>query len=101
MDPNYDWQFGDTDCIVGVYSPPCPNGGSDVTYILRYLVKKYHWIDLEDVDGVLDFSNRVLTISIPFTRFVDKTNFEVADSSDTNVFFEIYTSLNHNVMTAT
>jgi hypothetical protein len=35
MDPNNDWVFGDVACIVGAYSPPCPNGGSDITYLLR------------------------------------------------------------------
>ena len=51
MDPNADWFFGDTECLVNNYTPPCPNGGSDVSYLLRYLVKKYNWLSNENLDG--------------------------------------------------
>ena len=38
MDPNHDYLFNDVSCIVPEYSTPCPNGASDVTYLLRYVV---------------------------------------------------------------
>ena len=47
MDANYDFLFGDTPCVVSSYDNPCPNGGSDANFILRYIVKKYNWVDLD------------------------------------------------------
>ena len=44
MDPNYDFKFGES-CQIESYEPPCPNGGSDITYLLRYFVGKYLFIE--------------------------------------------------------
>ena len=97
MDPTYDWAFPGATCIVNAYSSPCPNSGADIVYLLRYLVKKYHWIDLSTPDSIASFEDGILTVSIHFTRFVEKDAFEGADDSDTNVFFEIHTSLNKDM----
>ena len=37
MDPNHDYLFDDISCLVPNYETPCPNGSSDVTYLLRYI----------------------------------------------------------------
>ena len=61
-------------CLVDSYEPPCPNGGSDVTYLLRYLVKKYLVVNIVGnpnsiavFDG--DVSPNTLTISIPLIKY--------------------------------
>ena len=96
MDPNYDYKFIDpvTPCIIGSYSPPCPNGGSDITYIMRYLVNKYNW--LEWADEMVSVVNGVLRVQIKLNKLVEANNFEPA-CSDTRVFVEIDTSLNTNM----
>ena len=96
MDPNYDYKFINpvTPCIIGSYSPPCPNGGSDITYIMRYLVNKYNW--LEWADEMVSVVNGVLRVQIRLNKLVEADNFEPA-CSDTRVFIEIDTSLNTNM----
>ena len=96
MDPNYDYKFFNpvTPCIIGSYSPPCPNGGSDITYIMRYLVNKYNW--LEWADEMVSVINGVLRIQFKLNKLVEANKFEPA-CSDTRVFIEIDTSLNTNM----
>ena len=60
-------------CVNSAYTPPCPNGGSDILYILRYLVKKYHYVDVSAVTDLYDYSDNILTITVPLKKFVDKT----------------------------
>ena len=60
---------------------------------MRYLVKKYQWINLNDLTLAF-FVDDTLTLSVQFHRFVDKKLFEGADDSDTNIFFELKTSKN-------
>jgi len=64
MDPNYDYLFGDVECIVNSYDNPCPNGGSDVSYILRYLVKKYHWLKITDLNLMYEMDVNGLKIQV-------------------------------------
>eukprot|EP00492_Amphilonche_elongata_P000539 TRINITY_DN1301_c0_g1_i1.p1 TRINITY_DN1301_c0_g1~~TRINITY_DN1301_c0_g1_i1.p1 ORF type:complete len:533 (-),score=92.28 TRINITY_DN1301_c0_g1_i1:27-1604(-) len=71
LDPVYDWLFMDTNCIVGEYDNPCPSGGSDVTYALRYLVKKYHWVSLPETYARFD-ENWNAIISSSFHAFYKK-----------------------------
>ena len=39
MDPNLDYAFGDVPCMNKNFAPPCPNGGADVQYLLRWVVE--------------------------------------------------------------
>jgi len=101
LDPVYDWLFQDVDCIVGAYDNPCPSGGSDVTYALRYLVKKYHWVSLPETYAKFD-ENWNAIISSSFHAFFEKDFFTWADTINTQIFYEIKTYVNqqmfHNVV---
>ena len=96
MDPNYDFKFTDpvTPCIIGSYSPPCPNGGSDITYIMRYLVNKYNW--LEYAEDMVSVNNGVLRVQLKLNKLKEADSFEPA-CADTRVYIEIDTSLNRNM----
>ena len=65
--------FFEVPCIVSTYSNPCPSGGSDVTYLLRYLVSKYNLLKIEgNVDELVTYARDVLRITVPLLKFVDK-----------------------------
>ena len=42
MDLNQDYIFGDVQCILASTDDrPCPNGGSDLIFLMRYMVQKF------------------------------------------------------------
>ena len=65
-----------------------------MTYLLRYLVRKYNWIDNSDSNNQpAIFENDILTLSITLYKLADKDVQTYATSSDTDVFFELETSI--------
>ena len=53
MDLNHDYFFScaseeeseNVVCAVDSYAPPCPSGGSDILYLMRYEQKLYAYLD--------------------------------------------------------
>ena len=53
-------------------------------------MKKYHWYNLEKFTTVGAFNyGRILTLEVSFTSFVDKKNYEFADDTNTQIYFEL------------
>ena len=96
MDPNSDYQFTNpvTPCIIDRYTPPCPNGGSDITYILRYLVNKYMWLHF--THDMVIVKDGVLKVKFKMNKLIEADTFGPS-CSDTRAFIEIKTSLNLNM----
>ena len=59
MDPNWDWKFEDVACLnSNHFENPCPHGGSDVQYHMRYPF--YHFV--KKVLIMLSLSKNVVNI---------------------------------------
>ena len=95
MDPNFDYKFAGSECIIESYSTPCPNGGSDITYMLRYIVNKYNWLDF--TDDMVTVVEGVLKLKIKMFELVEANSFLPAKCDKTRVSIEIGTDLNANM----
>ena len=60
-----------------------------MTYLMKYLVKKYHWLDTDSVP-FLNYDIGNLEIKVKLISFVDKSTSQDATNEDTNVYFEIF-----------
>ena len=90
MDPNYDWMFGDTPCLKSGQSPPCPNGGSDIRYLLRFVVKKYNWLDMGLSAAYRE--EDTVHVRVKALKYVDRETIATATPDDTDVIVEFRTS---------
>ena len=98
-DPNWDHLFENETCMEPGYNPPCPNGGSDASYLLRYIVNKYPWLDMgTDPSNVVEFTgNNNLKIKVKVLNLASKYENTPASDVNTNVYFELHSTLNQNM----
>lgn len=102
MDPTYDYLFNEP-CLISSYNNPCPNGGSDSNFLLRYLVRKYDWLDIIDINqwqsNMVEFENNDhLTIRVRIVSFKSESENVIATADRTKIYFEIQTTENLGIV---
>ena len=95
MDPTQDYLLNDTSCLVDGYSPPCPNGGSDILYLLNYIVGRY--VYLKDFTLTQSYFGTKLTGEVLLFKRAGKRLISPAIARDVEVFCEIKTKKNQDM----
>ena len=52
---------------------------------MKYLVKKYAWLDLSSAENIMRYENGQIIMQANYTTFIEKNVFQSSTSNDLNV----------------